>query len=189
MNQASALLLVDLQTGAFDGQAFPPVHSSDLLLRNVGMLLETARASAVPVVHIQHCARAGEPFAEEAPGWPIFAPVAPREGELVVRKRASDAFEGTELHQRLQEIGARTLIIAGIQTEHCVAATCRGALRAGYVVQLAADAHSTWPTDDRSADVIMAAETDALKGEGVELRPTEALIDSLDSVPLKDDRA
>jgi nicotinamidase-related amidase len=181
MSEATVLLLVDLQTGAFNGQESPPVHDPDRLLRNVGGLLVAARGSGVPVVHVQHCARAGEPFAEGAPGWPIFSPVAPREGEILVRKRASDAFQGTDLHQRLQEVGARTLIVAGIQTEHCVAATCRGALRSGYAVQLAEDAHSTWPAEARSADVIMAAETEALKREGVALRATRYLIESIRS--------
>ena len=107
MNEATALVLVDLQTAAFDGVAIPPVHRPDRLLRSVRALLETARASGLPVLHIQHCARPGDAFAEGAPGWPIFVPVAPEGSELLVRKRASDAFEGTDLHARLQEIGVR----------------------------------------------------------------------------------
>jgi nicotinamidase-related amidase len=181
MTKATALVLVDLQTGAFSGLEFPPVHRSDLLLRNVGSLLQAARDSGVPVIHIQHCARPGESFAEGAPGWPIFGPVAPRAGEPVVQKHASDAFQERDLHQRLKKIGARTLIVAGIQTEHCIAATCRGALRSGYAVQLAEDAHSTWPTEVRSAEAIMAAETAALTGDGVVLRTTESLIESIRS--------
>lgn len=34
-SQAIALVLVDLQTAAFDGLAIPPVHGADLLVRNV----------------------------------------------------------------------------------------------------------------------------------------------------------
>ena len=181
MNEATALVLVDLQTAAFDGLAISPVHRPDRLLRNVRALLETARASGLPVLHIQHCARPGEVFAEGAPGWRIFAPVAPEESELVVRKRAPDAFEGTDLHARLQEIGVRRLVVAGIQTEHCVAATCRGALRLGYAVHLAEDGHSTWPDRPRSAGEIMAAESAALEAEGVTLRSTEDLLDLLRS--------
>jgi nicotinamidase-related amidase len=181
MREATALVLVDLQTAAFDGLGIPPVHGPDLLLRNVRALLQAARASGLPVVHIQHCARAGELFAEGAPGWPIFAPVAPEENESVVRKRASDAFQGTDLHARLQEIGARRLVVAGIQTEHCVAATCRGALRLGYAVHLAEDGHSTWPDEPRSADDIIAVESAALEADGVILRSTEYLVELLRS--------
>jgi nicotinamidase-related amidase len=181
MDGATALVLVDLQTGAFDGVEIAPVQGSDLLVRNVAALLQAARVSRLPILHIQHCARAGEPFAEGAPGWPIFAPVAPHGSEVVVRKYASDAFQGTDLHERLQAIGARSVIVAGIQTEHCVAATCRGALRSGYAVHLARDAHSTWPAEGRSADAIMAAETAALEAEGVVLRSTQDLIEVLRS--------
>lgn len=181
MSDAIALVLIDLQTGAFDGLRIPPVNGPEVLLRNVGALLQAARASKVPVLHIQHCAGAGEVFAEGAPGWPIFGPVAPLERESIVRKRASDAFQGTDLHDRLREIGARRLIVAGLQTEHCVAATCRGALRSGYTVHLAEDAHSTWPDKGQPAGEIMAAETTALNAEGVTLSSTDSLIELIQS--------
>ena len=181
-NEATALVLVDLQTGAFDSVRIPPVHDPDLLIRNTRALLEAARASDLPVVHIQHCARPGAVFAEGAPGWPIFEPVAPHGSEPVVQKLASDAFEGTDLHARLQAIGARQILIAGIQTEHCVAATCRGALRLGYGVHLAADGHSTWPDEPRSAPEIIATESAALQAEGVTLRSTDDLLGWLRSI-------
>jgi nicotinamidase-related amidase len=116
MSEATALVLVDLQTAGFDGLEIPPVHGPDLLLRNVRVLLQAARASGVPVVHIQHCAGRGEAFEEGAPGWLIFAPVVSEGSEPVVRKRASDAFEGTDLHARLQEIRAQR--VAQIMARH-----------------------------------------------------------------------
>jgi nicotinamidase-related amidase len=181
MSEKTALVLVDLQTAAFDGVAIPPVHDSDLLLRNVRSLLQEARAVSLPVVHIQHCARAGEVFAEGARGWPIFEPVKPEGSEPVVRKRAADAFGETDLHARLQQIGARRLVVAGIQTEHCVAATCRAALQLGYEVYLAEDGHSTWTDQVRSAREIMTAESEMLKAAGVTLCSTEDLLNLLRS--------
>jgi nicotinamidase-related amidase len=171
-----ALILVDLQTAAFDGAVIPKVHAADQLSKNASTLLRTARDGGIPLVHIQHCGEADSPFAETAPGWPIFGPIAPHDQEQVVRKRADNAFEGTDLHERLQRIGARTVIVAGLQTEHCVAATCRGALELGYGVQLAQNAHSTWPDGDRSAEQIIAAETAALAAEGVILTSTDDLV-------------
>ena len=179
MPEATALILVDLQAGAFGGHGIPAVDRPDRLLGNARALLQAARAAGLPVVHIQHCARPGEVFAEGASGWPIVAPLTPAGGEPVVRKRAADAFEGTDLHATLQEIGARHLIVAGIQTEQCVAATCRGALGLGYTVHLVEDGHSTWPDAPHSAGEIMAAETAALEAEGVTLRRTDALVQSL----------
>lgn len=175
----TALILVDLQTGAFGGLGIPAVHGADRLECNAGALLQAARAAGIPIVHIQHCARAGEIFAEGAPGWPIFPPLAPRAREPVVRKRASDAFDETDLDARLQQLGARRLVVAGIQTEYCVAATCRAALQRGYAVHLATDAHGTWPDEGRSAEEIMARESAALGAAGVTLQSTDELVVSL----------
>jgi nicotinamidase-related amidase len=173
----TALVLVDLQAAAFGGFEIPPVHDADRLIENVRALLRAARAAGVPVLHVQHCARSGGPFAEGAPGWPILPPVGPEGDEPVVRKQTSNAFDGTDLHARLQAIGARDIVVAGIQTEHCVAATCRGALRGGYAVRLAADGHSTWPDGPRSADAIIVEEDAALRAAGVSVDPTERLVD------------
>jgi nicotinamidase-related amidase len=98
MSQTTALILVDLQVAAFGGLGIPAVYSADRLLGNVRALLKAARETGIPVVHIQHCARPGQVFAEGAPGWPIFPPLRPQGSESVVQKRVSDAFEGTDLH-------------------------------------------------------------------------------------------
>ncbi len=176
MPYVATLLVIDLQTAAFDGVTVPPIHQAEALLRNVRALLDAARAEKVPVVHVQHCGSSGEPFAEEAPGFPIFEAVAPNPGELLVMKRSPSAFEGTDLHRQLQEIGTTTLVVAGLQSEHCVAATCRGALELGYAVRLAEDAHSTWPDDRRSAEEIIEAENAALRSEGVAVERTDGLV-------------
>lgn len=177
MNDATALILVDLQTGAFGGCGIPATHDADLLLRNAYALLREARASGVPVVHVQHCASHGEVFEEGAPGWPILPQLRPEAGEAVVRKRASNAFEGTPLDKLLRKIGTRDLVVTGIQSEDCVAATCRGALRLGYGVRLAEDGHSTWPDGARPASDIIAAQNEALASEGVALSTTERLVE------------
>jgi len=147
-------------------------------LQKTEALLQEARASGVPVVHVQHCAEAGEAFAEGAPGWPIAPRLAPMGSEPLVRKRARNAFEGTELRAVLQGIGASSLVVAGIQSERCVTATCRGALELGYAVQLAQDGHSTWPDGARSAPEIITAQNEALAREGVVLSSVADLLKS-----------
>jgi nicotinamidase-related amidase len=178
MNEVTVLLLVDLQKAVFGGFGLPPVHQADLLLRNADTLLQEARASGVPVVHVQHCGGAGEALEESAPGWPIAPRLLPEGRERVIQKRASNAFEGTELGTVLEGLGATTLVIAGIQSERCVSATSRGALQLGYPVRLARDGHSTWPDAARSAGEIIAAQNEALEREGVRLHSTEDLLAS-----------
>jgi nicotinamidase-related amidase len=112
MSEATALVIVDLQQAVFGGHGIPAAHEADRLLGNAALLQE-ARASGVPVVHIQHCGAAGEAFEEGAPGWAIAPRLRPAVNEPVVRKRASNAFEDTELRTVLQELGVRTLVITG----------------------------------------------------------------------------
>ena len=179
MNDATALIIVDLQNAVFGGFGIPPAHQADRLLRNAHTLLQEARASGVPVVHVQHCADQGQAFEEGTPGWLIAPLLRPTASERVVQKHASNAFQGTDLHAVLQELGADHLVITGIQSERCVSATCRGALGLGYAVQLAQDGHSTWPHGDRPAGDIIAAQNQTLEGEGVRLRTTEELVNRL----------
>ena len=179
MSSATALLLVDLQEAVFGGCGIPAAHEADRLLRNAHALLQEARASGVPVVHIQHCGVAGEAFEEGAPGWAIAPRLRPAANEPVVRKRASNAFEDIELRTVLQELGVRTPVITGIQSDRCVGATCRGALGFGYAVRLAEDGHSTWPDAGRSAEQIIAAQNEALSREGARLSTTDDLVKEL----------
>jgi nicotinamidase-related amidase len=180
MSQTTALILVDLQVAAFGGLGIQAVHRADRLLGNVERFsrqlvrlafpLFTSSAVPVPATCSQREHLVGR-----------YSRRCGRRDESVVQKRVSDAFEGTDLHARLRGIGARSVVVAGIQTEHCVAATCRGALRLGYTVHLAEDGHSTWPDEPRSVDDIMAAESAALKADGVALHSTEHLVELLRS--------
>jgi nicotinamidase-related amidase len=150
----TALMLVDVQQGMFDLPS--PLHRGDEVVARLAGLLERARAEGTPVVHIQHDGGPGHVLARGSAGWPHHPLVAPREGELVVEKRHSSAFHGTELHRRLQEAGIDRLVIAGMQTEMCVDSACRGAAALDYRVVLVADGHTTFDTPAIAADLIIA---------------------------------
>jgi nicotinamidase-related amidase len=61
----------------------------------------------------------------------------------VVRKEASDSFYRSGLAGELAARGVDRLVIAGLNTEMCVDATCRAAVSLGFNVLLASDAHTT----------------------------------------------
>ena len=172
----NALLVIDLQNAVFDGRQIPPVYRAEQLLANATALLHTARQLGMAVVHVQHCAPAGEPLEEGGPGWPIYQPLAPVAGESVVQKRFSSAFAETRLHSLLKVSAVRSVVVTGIQSELCVAATCHAARMLGYHVCLASDAHSTWPDHAHTADAIVAAQNLDLSTAGIELHPTMELI-------------
>jgi ureidoacrylate peracid hydrolase len=66
--------------------------------------------------------------------------VRPAEGEPVVTKHTYSGFIGTELHQRLGQLGARTLVFAGVQTQVCIESTVRDAHSLGYLCVVPEDA-------------------------------------------------
>ncbi len=66
-------------------------------------------------------------------------------------KSRPDGFEGTALREELQVRQIKKLVITGMQTELCIAATCRSAAQLGYEVTLAEDAHSTFDFEDMKA--------------------------------------
>jgi len=70
----------------------------------------------------------------------ICSEVAPREGETVIEKNDASAFCTGELEPMLREPGTEWLIIAGVWTEACVAATVRDAIPRGFRVLLIKDA-------------------------------------------------
>ena len=50
-----------------------------------------------------------------------------RASEKLIRKRCASAFKGTNFHEMLASLGVDTLIVTGVNTGHCVYATCRDA--------------------------------------------------------------
>jgi len=68
-----------------------------------------------------------------------FYRVAPREGDLVVRKHRYSAFSGTALDNLLRRHGIRTTVITGVSTNICVESTLREAFNLGYYVVIPRD--------------------------------------------------
>jgi hypothetical protein len=137
MSEATALAIVDLQQAVFGGHGIPPAHEADRLLGNASALLQEARTSGVPVVHIQHCGAAGEVFEEGAPGWAITPCLRPAANEPVVRKRASNA--GPRDAVRLAEDGHSTWPDTGRSAEQIIAAQNEALSREGALLSTTDD--------------------------------------------------
>lgn len=151
----TALVLIDLQ----EEQKHDPhyaVAGIDQVLANVGKLLAAARANGVRVVHVafkrnfavvpprpfeMRAANGGPSFSDtRSPGTAICPEVAPRDGEPVLFKNDNSAFSEAAFERLLRDAKAERLIIAGVWTEACVAATVRDAIERGYRVLLVKDA-------------------------------------------------
>lgn len=147
---STALIIGDLQRGivgnfAFTRQVVPPVTA----------LLPRVRAAGGLVVHIHTAFRvnradlppgsalfdaffeAGDLFHEGSPGIELELPARPE--DVVVRKRRTSAFAGTDLDLVLRARGVDTVVLAGVATSAMVAATAYDAADRGYRVTVLAD--------------------------------------------------
>ena len=73
----------------------------------------------------------------------ILGEIAPAEDEMIFRKTSSSVFISTNIDYVLRNLGAGSLIIAGIMTDQCVESAVRDACDLGYLVTLVADGCTT----------------------------------------------
>jgi nicotinamidase-related amidase len=171
----NALLVIDIQQAAFDGAFCPPIDRSSELVASARALIDAAHAVGEPVIFVQHCDAKGEPFEEGTPHWQFHDQLTPQAGDLVVKKHASSAFENTDLEARLSALGARELIVCGLQSDFCVSNTSKSALALGYRVRIASDGHSTWDSNGESAAAISERVNAELQSLGAVLDSTERI--------------
>lgn len=168
MGQNKVLLVLDTQANMFDDEFH--VYDGDRILEVISSLAEKARSVGARIIYVRNNGSLGEPDEPGTPGWEIHSKVAPREGDVVLDKSSSDAFEGTGLQKRLEAQGIRKLVVAGMQTEMCVAETCRKAAELGYEVTLVEDGHTTFDWEEiRAIDAI--AKHNAELSELADIRP------------------
>jgi nicotinamidase-related amidase len=134
------LLIIDVQNFYFEGGTLPLVGSVKASLK-AKALLEAFRSQNLPVIHVAHMPK--EKPEKKDSQYDIHPNVAPRPDEAVVIKHYADAFRETDLLDRLRELGAKTVVICGMQTHMCVEAATRHAADIGFEVVLAEDACAT----------------------------------------------
>jgi nicotinamidase-related amidase len=166
-----ALIFIDVQRNMLEGESAIP--GTDEITPALEALLTRARAERATVVHVLNDGPAGAPDEPHTEGWEPVFPSAP--GEFVVRKDVPDTFAANpDLADELRERGVDRLVVAGMQSDFCVEATSRGALRHGFGVLLASGAHATYDTDVPATDVSAAIEAE-LGEAGVSVRPAPAI--------------
>ncbi len=179
MPNSTALLVIDVQMGAFDGERCAVIPGADQLLENVARLVSAVRVSDVELIFIQHCAPTGEVYEEGSAQWLFHPDIAPADTESIVRKRHSSAFEETDLHEKLTSLHIDSLIVCGLQSEHCVSNTTFSARELDYKVTVVRDAHSTWPDAGLSAEQLVERQNGLLAEKGAVLRSTDQVIDAI----------
>ncbi len=130
------LLIIDFVNGFADPATFGGGNIPQAIARTVD-LLALARDRGWPVAHSRIVYADDDSDAnifslkvpgmlglkEHSPNSAIVGELAPRAGELVVRKNVPSAFFGTTLSPWLAQRGVRTLLVAGCVTSGCVRAS------------------------------------------------------------------
>lgn len=91
-------------------------------------------------------------------GIEIYDEIAPRPGEIVVKKHRYSAFYNTDMEIILRGWGTDTVVITGVTTENCCHATARDALFRDYKVVFLSDATATFDYPDVGQGAMSAAE-------------------------------
>lgn len=153
-----ALLVIDVQNEYVTGNLLiehPPVETS---LRNIGLAMDTARASDIPVIVVQHDAPRDSPlFAQGSDAWQLHPVVAQRPADHRMNKKMASAFTGTDLAQWLADKSIDTLTVVGYMTHNCDAATIYHASHDGLNVEFLSDASGS-PSYKNSAGSASAEE-------------------------------
>jgi nicotinamidase-related amidase len=172
----TALLIIDIQNDYFPGGAMELAGSTEAG-ELAGKLLDAFRGKSLPVIHVQHIStRPGASFfVPGTRGVEIHPCVAPRDGEMLVRKNFPNSFRDTPLLQHLRDKGITRLVIAGMMTQMCIDTTVRAAADLGFDCTLAHDACATRDLSFGGVTVpaasVQAAFLAALNGLFAKLRP------------------
>lgn len=134
-----ALLVIDMQTLIVGAD---PYHR-DETVGNIDKLIGACRSNKIPVIFVRHDDGPGTPLTKGTDGWQITEELTPREGEKIFEKNFNSAFRKTGLREYLDVLGAKKIIICGMQTEFCIDATVKVAFEYEYDVTVVRDGVTT----------------------------------------------
>jgi nicotinamidase-related amidase len=169
------LIVIDLQTGMFDGVHEPSIHDADGIAVRARALIDWARRSGRKIAFVRHDGSEGDPLAPGAPGWHVWPALGQAEDEPTFGKHVGDAFSNVAFDEWVAGQGAGEVVLIGAQTDHCVAATVMGAMAAGLGVTVVSDAHSTMDSVSETAPEIIARHNSEFAKAGVTVVTTDAL--------------
>jgi nicotinamidase-related amidase len=137
---STAILVVDVQEKL---AAAMPKDALDELVKNAGILLETAAALGVRVI-------ASEQYAKGL--GPTVSALASKLAEMGVTpfpKMAFDACSELSISRALADSGVRSVVVLGMEAHVCVFQTARELVKRGYATYVVADAVASRREENR----------------------------------------
>ena len=152
----STLLIIDAQEEYRSGVLRLP--GLDAALEEITQLLATARQLGSAIVHVKHLGIPDGLLDPRGPRGKHLPEAAPLPGEIIVEKRMPNAFNGTDLHERLQSLGHLDLIVCGFMTYSSISTTVRATKDYGYRCTVVDAACATRDLPTLDGHVISAAD-------------------------------
>ncbi|UII74070.1 cysteine hydrolase [Pseudomonas sp. HN11] len=160
---ADALLIIDMQTGLYDGPAKP--FARERVLATINQLIERARHADAPIFVARHTGPAGSPIEAGSPLWQLWHELKVDESrDHLFNKTRPSCFLGTNLEQQLKAAQVKGIVIAGMKTQFCIDTTCRVAVELGFSVVLPQDGHTCMDTPLLKAEAIIEHHNATLAG-------------------------
>ncbi len=185
--RTTALIVVDMENDFVAKGAPMETPSGQALVPQLHKAITACRRHSIPVIYTTHVHRSdgcdlgllrhdprigsGRALVDDSEGIEILPDIAPRDGEIVIKKHRFSAFYNTDLEIILRGLGVDTVVITGVTTENCCHATARDAFFRDFRVVFLSDATGTVPYPDlgfgsmtadevhRSVLVVMARDT------------------------------
>ncbi len=152
----SALLVIDMQNDFLLEDGLLPTWGGPAIVPRLQRVIASFRKTGRPVIYTRHGyadpevdggttaewwgMKRGSPVLNLAlPGTEIHAAIAPHEKDVVIVKHRYNAFHDTNLESILRRFQTRDVIVSGVASNCCVAATAHEALFRDFHVFCLAD--------------------------------------------------
>lgn len=139
-----ALVIIDIQNDYFPGGTHT-LFEVEQAGSNAHEVLVYARNKGFEIIHVQHIAvnEGADFFLAETEGAKINNCVQPNDGEKIIIKNYPNSFRDTDLLNHLRKNEINDLVVCGMMTDVCVAATVRAAMDFGFNTTIIGDACAT----------------------------------------------
>ncbi len=149
ISEKAALLLIDIQKGLDELEFYGGGRNNPRAEEQAAVLLERWRSLGLPIFHVRHSSQNPEsPLHASKKGFAIKDVVKPFAGEPVITKNVNSAFIGTDLLDQLKQVPTKTIVMAGLTTNHCVSSTARMAGNLGFQTYVVSDAVAAFDNRD-----------------------------------------
>ncbi len=156
--ESTCLMVIDVQERLFNSMEYDIRRN---VVRNIGILLETANAFSIPIVVTEQYSKGLGPTIPDIRNH--------LDGIEAFDKTCFNCMLDGPIEERLAKLGRKTVILCGIETHICVLTTALSLIERGYRVIVASDAACS----RRKHEWKMAI--GALRDAGAVIYPTETI--------------